>query len=102
MTAPAIKPETSFMGSLTGEIRSTLLLLPWQHGNSIPRDASHVRFGAVRLPMAQNNGGRTDIMTRRLWLTGLVLAGAAAVGMPARPRAQALTADDIAAKYVQA
>jgi hypothetical protein len=41
-------------------------------------------------------------MTRRLWLTTIAVAGVAAMSWPARPRAQALTADDIVAKYVQA
>lgn len=41
-------------------------------------------------------------MSRRVWFTAPVLAGLAALVMPALPRAQTLTADDIAAKYVQA
>jgi outer membrane lipoprotein-sorting protein len=42
------------------------------------------------------------IMSRRLWFTALVLTGVAAAGTPAQPRAQAATADDIVARYVQA
>ena len=42
------------------------------------------------------------IMSRHLSFTVPVLAGIAAVVAPALPRAQALTADDIAAKYVLA
>jgi hypothetical protein len=42
------------------------------------------------------------IMSRRLWFTMLVLTGVAAAATPALPRAQAPTADDIVARYVQA
>jgi outer membrane lipoprotein-sorting protein len=41
-------------------------------------------------------------MSRRLWFTVLVLTGVVAAGTPALTRAQALTADEIVARYVQA
>jgi hypothetical protein len=42
------------------------------------------------------------IMSRHVWFTALVLTGVVAAGTPALPRAQAPTADDIVARYVQA
>ena len=41
-------------------------------------------------------------MSRHVWFTALVLTGVVAAGTPALPRAQAPTADDIVARYVQA
>jgi hypothetical protein len=43
-----------------------------------------------------------SIMSRRFWFAVLVLTGVVAARTPALPRAQALTADDIVARYVQA